>query len=112
MSICWSVCRAGAVRNTLLQHRSLLELREVPERQLADHKNGKIKVVRYQLLFREGRFKSRPLLDEAAILASIAFIDQNPERARIAETPEESDITSVQDRIVSARPGGSKSKLS
>ena len=53
--------------------------------------------------FWEGRFKSQPLLDEAAILACSAYVDLNPVRAAIAETPEQSDYTSVQDRIVSAK---------
>jgi REP element-mobilizing transposase RayT len=53
--------------------------------------------------FWEGRFKSQPLLDEAATLACSAYVDLNPVRAAIAETPEESDYTSVQDRIESAK---------
>ena len=37
-------------------------------------------------------------MDEAAILACSAYVDLNPVRAGIAETPEQSDFTSVQDR--------------
>jgi len=52
--------------------------------------------------FWEGRFTSVPLLDEAAVIAGMVYVDLNPIRARIAETPEESDHTSVQERIVLA----------
>jgi REP element-mobilizing transposase RayT len=55
--------------------------------------------------FWEGRFKSQALLDEAAVIAAMAYVDLNPVRAGMAETPEDSDYTSIQQRILERDPG-------
>jgi len=46
-----------------------------------------------------GRFKSQSLRTEQALLSCMAYVDLNPVRSAMAETPESSDHTSIKERI-------------
>jgi len=51
--------------------------------------------------FWEGRFKALAITDEAGLLACSMYVDLNPIRAAMAQTPDESIHTSAYDRIQS-----------
>lgn len=61
--------------------------------------------------FWEGRFKSQALLDETSLAACMAYVDLNPIRASIAKTPETSEHTSIQQRILAAKTHQQPKKL-
>jgi REP element-mobilizing transposase RayT len=49
--------------------------------------------------FWEARYTSQALLTEEALLSCMAYVDLNPVRAGMSETPEASDNTSIRERI-------------
>lgn len=49
--------------------------------------------------FWEGRFKAQTIADEAGLLACSMYVDLNPIRAALAESPEQAVHTSAYDRI-------------
>ena len=53
--------------------------------------------------FWEGRFTSVAILDQAALIACMAYVDLNPVRAGIVDRPEQGRCTSFRQRVVAAQ---------
>ncbi len=53
--------------------------------------------------FWEGRFKAQRIVDEAGLLACAMYVDLNPIRAAMAQSPEQAVHTSAYDRIKAER---------
>ena len=49
--------------------------------------------------FWESRFTSQALKSEETLLSCMAYVDLNPVRAEIADTPEASEYTSIRERL-------------
>ncbi len=49
--------------------------------------------------FWEGRFKAMRIYDEATLMACCMYVDLNPVRAAMAESPENARFTGIYDRI-------------
>jgi REP element-mobilizing transposase RayT len=56
--------------------------------------------------FWEGRFRAQKIVDEAGLLACSMYVDLNPVRAAMTQSPDDSTFTSAYDRIE-----GSKGKM-
>ncbi len=58
--------------------------------------------------FWEGRFHSQALLDEAALVSCMAYVDLNPIRANLSRSLDDSAFTSIQERLKRYRIASNK----
>ena len=58
----------------------------------------------------ESQFKSQALLDEQALLTSMAYVELNSIRANMADTPETSKFKSIKQRIDDKKKEDGRSK--
>jgi len=61
--------------------------------------------------FFEGRFRSVAVVDDESLLRICVYIDLNPVAAKVAETPEESDYTSIKQRVDHVKAQGRTAEL-
>ena len=61
--------------------------------------------------FWEGRFHSVPLLDQAALIAAMAYVDLNPVRAKMVDRPETATFTAGHRRITARNRHAAAQKI-
>ncbi len=60
---------------------------------------------------RKGRFRAVTVVDDESLLRICVYIYLNPVAAKVAETPEESDYTSIKQRVDHVKARGGTAEL-